>query len=188
MPLHTGRLVLTPADPLAVTDPVRLRQVLAEAGFIGETLDTHAGRFLIGPGLLDLLTFTGCAVQLETTPADGAGGAFCHVHLPPPTPSPRLLAGRNTRAPRCPACRARLTDWREGIADWSQAVGRSARCPGCAHAGPPWDWDWKQQGGFGRQFVLVEEVFPGEAVPTPGLFDLLRAIGPGAWRHFYVQD
>ena len=130
MPLHTGRLVLTPADPLVLTDPPRLRRALAEAGFIGEPLDTRAGRFLIGPCLLDLLTFTGCAVQVETTPTEGAGGAFCHVHLPPPTPSPRLLAGRNTRAPRCPACRARLTDWRERIADWSQEVRTFGPVPG----------------------------------------------------------
>jgi hypothetical protein len=51
-----------------------------------------------------------------------------------------------------------------------------------------WDWDWKQQGGFGRLFVMVEEVFPGEAVPTPGLLDLLRDLDGTPWRHFYVQE
>ncbi len=188
MPLHTGRLVLTPTDPLVLPDSFRLHRTLAEAGFIGEPLDAGGRRFRIGPCLLDLLTFAGCAVQVETSPKEGAGEAFCHVGLPRPTTAPRLLAGRNTRPPRCPACRARLTDWRDRIADWFGEALPSVRCPGCGHVGAPWDWDWKQQGGFGRQFVLVEEVFPGEAVPTPGLLDLLQGVDGGPWRHFYVQD
>jgi hypothetical protein len=61
-------------------------------------------------------------------------------------------------------------------------------CPACGHSAPPWSWDWKESAGFGRIFLTVEEVFPGEAVPAPALLDLLTRITGCAWRHFYIQD
>jgi hypothetical protein len=36
--------------------------------------------------------------------------------------------------------------------------------------------------------VQVEEVFPGEAVPTPALMSMLERISGFRWRVFYVQD
>jgi hypothetical protein len=37
-------------------------------------------------------------------------------------------------------------------------------------------------------FVQVEEVFPGEAVPTSALFEQLIRVSGIGWRHFYIQD
>ncbi len=51
-----------------------------------------------------------------------------------------------------------------------------------------WSWDWKQQGGFARLVIQVEEIFPGEAVPTDALLALLEHESGCAWRYFYVQD
>jgi hypothetical protein len=134
------------------------------------------------------LSFAGCAVVLPTPSAGQADEPGCHVSLSGPAPAPRLIFGRNTRGPRCPWCRARLRDWRDRTRDWLERPSFGQQCPSCGRIGPPWRWDWKHEGGFGRLFVLVEEVFPGEAVPTQRLFDLLtRACGSG-WRHFYVQD
>jgi hypothetical protein len=48
--------------------------------------------------------------------------------------------------------------------------------------------DWKQQAGFGRRLIEVEEVFPGEAVPTQSLLDLLKRASGSGWRYFYIQD
>lgn len=61
-------------------------------------------------------------------------------------------------------------------------------CPACGEASPPWDYDWKEQAGFGRLFVRIEEVFPGEATPTPALMALLAEATGYEWRHFYLQD
>jgi hypothetical protein len=36
--------------------------------------------------------------------------------------------------------------------------------------------------------VQVEEVFPGEAAPTPELMALLASLTGTVWRYFYVQD
>jgi hypothetical protein len=68
------------------------------------------------------------------------------------------------------------------------AADGALACPACGHSAPPWGWDWKESAGFGRIFLTVEEVFPGEAVPAPALLDLLARITGCAWRHFYVQD
>ena len=61
-------------------------------------------------------------------------------------------------------------------------------CPTCGEASPPWAYDWKEKAGFGRLFLQIEEVFPGEAAPTRGLTDLLERCTGCAWRYFYIQD
>lgn len=188
MPNHTGRLVLTTVDPLASPDQALVAGVLSQAGFIGAPLPGFEDAFAAGPELLDLLTFAGCAVAVPVHPAPASGGPFCYVRLPAPSPAPRLLAGRNTRAPRCSGCRARLRDWRERAPGWRDHPHAGVACPACGETRPPWRWDWKQQGGFGRLFVLVEEIFPDEAVPSLRLHDLLTHACGSRWRHFYVQD
>ena len=186
MPNHTGRLVLTTADPLASPDRALVTGVLSQAGLVGAPLPGRECAYAAGPELFSLLTFAGCAVRVSTRPE--LGDSFCHVRIPASTSAPYLLAGRNTRPPRCPGCRARLQNWRDRVSDWRDRPDAETLCPACGEARPPWLWDWKQQGGFGRLFVLVEEIFPDEAVPNPGLIELLtRACGTG-WRYFYVQD
>ena len=62
------------------------------------------------------------------------------------------------------------------------------RCHSCGLIGPAWEWNWRRQAGFGRIFLIIEEVFPGEGQPLPGLLAALNALGVGPWQHFYVQD
>lgn len=188
MPSHTGRLVLTTSDARSAPERELVQGILLQAGFIGAALIEDPETFAAGPELLGLLSFTGCAVVLPRPSGSQVDRPACQVAIRGPTPAPRLLWGRNTRGPRCPGCRARLQGWRDRLAVWQERPALAQQCPGCGVISPPWRWDWKQGGGFGRLFVLVEEVFPGEAVPTQELLDLLtRACGSG-WRHFYVQD
>ena len=246
-PRHTGRLLLTPADPWLVVDPHLLRATLEDLGFIGQplpadvvpngtlTLPPAPSRgFLIGERFFSLLTFAGCAVNLRMTPG-AKGEPFTHVHLVGPLASPLLLRGGNTRPPRCPSCRAPNpalsafanqypdpkpvsgTDGapdldrereREGErqfgmnpqyfqlsgsdgapdADPDGDPGREIPCPACGARHPLWTWDWKGKAGFGRSFVWVEEVFPGEAEPTPTFQAALTSLTASPWRHFCVQD
>ena len=186
-PMHVGRLVLTAADPHLCPEIDLLADSLSTSGLLGARLgDPSLAGFRVGPGFFGLVAFTGCAVSLETEPNGSA--PFCHIRFSPPSEHPRPMVGRNTRPPRCPGCRARLTDWRERAPYWSTHHHAGVICPGCGETRPPWLWDWKHQGGFGRFFIQIEEVFPGEAMPTAALFDLLiRSSGVG-WRHFYIQD
>jgi hypothetical protein len=190
--LHTGRLILTPSDPHLVPDVDLLIEGLSQSGFQGDPLSAGAvstgegeRAFAIGAGFLSLLTFAGCAVQIRDSRSDGR---FSHIRIGPVSPYPRLMVGRNTRSPRCVGCRAPLSGWRELVDHWATHPHAGVRCPACGETRPPWHWDWKQQGGFGRAFVQVEEVFPGEAVPTSALFEQLIRVSGIGWRHFYIQD
>jgi hypothetical protein len=188
MPFHTGRLLLTPADPPRVPDVPRLLEALAAAGLIGPTLPGEEHAFLVGQRFFELVTFAGCAVQLELAPPPTGGLPFCHIRLIGPFARPTLLQGRNARPPRCRACRTPLKDWRERLGPQNPGEGIPLPCPACGTARPPWDWDWKESAGFGRFFIAVEEVFPGEAAPAPALLELLTRETGAAWRYFYVQD
>ena len=166
MRIHTGRLLLTPANHLLAVDSATLRNLLSAIGFIGDRLPNSdrgpfsSPHFLAGNNFLSLLTFAGCSVNLSLESGPD-GSPFTHVRLLGPLPRPILLLGRNTRPPRCPTC-------------------------GSRH--PLWAWDWKGKAGFGRSFVWVEEVFPGEAEPTPAFRAALTGLTASPWRHFYTQD
>ncbi|QGU33249.1 hypothetical protein [Thermochromatium tepidum] len=190
--LHTGRLILTPADPHRVPDINLLIEGLCGFGLLGEPLSARETAiepgeraFAVGPGFLSLLTFAGCAVQIRD---HRNPGRFSYIRVPQVSLYPRLMLGRNTRSPRCVGCRAPLSDWRERVEHWAKHPHSGVRCPACGETRPPWLWDWKQQGGFGRVFLCIEEVFPGEAVPTPAFLEQLMRVSGISWRHFYIQD
>lgn len=186
MLVHTGRLLLTPQDPFLVPDPKILRAGLAARGFLGNPLPGDKDAFRVGEHFFSFVVFAGCSVQIELAPPGHGDTAFCHIRIAGPYSAPRLVCGRNTRPPRCRSCRAPLRHWRD-CSDVSG--GRNVRCPTCGEIAPAWDWDWKEHAGWGRLFIKVEEVFPGEAMPAQGLMTLLANAATGAaWRHFYIQD
>ena len=186
-PLHTGRLVLTPSDPEHAIALEPLADKLRQIGFLGRALPGRRDAFATGEHFLQLLAFTGCAVQLDSAPND-LGGTFVHIRLECTAAAPKLLAGRNARPPRCPSCGKALPEWREQIQNDRSDHAPVLHCPHCATTTPAWRWNWRQHGGFGRSFVLVEEVFPGEGAPLPSLLNALHDLDVGDWRHFYVQD
>jgi hypothetical protein len=186
MPAHTGRLLLTHQDPFHVPELCSLLAGLRASGFVGQPLAMESLAYEAGPSFLQLVSFAGCSVQLNLS-AKG-DKPFCYVCLTGPYPAPRLLSGRNTRPPRCRQCRARIMEWGEMRDRQDATRARTTHCAACGHLVPIRDLDWKQSAGFGRLFVQVEEVFPGEATPTPELMVLLARLTGGDWRYFYVQD
>lgn len=186
MPVHTGRLLLTTQDPFLLPDRSVLEAGLVSEGVLGARLTYRADAFLVGGRFLHLVTFAGCSVQVELSP--NGDNPFCHVLINGPFARPRFLSGRNTRPPRCPDCRTPLQDWKQSVAAWKSGGAAKIPCPACGETNPPWAYDWKEKAGFGRLFIQVEEVFPGEAAPTPQLMKLLEHFTHGTWRHFYVQD
>lgn len=185
--LHTGRLMLAPIDAWATLTIAPLLATLRQTGLLGEPLgagSSPAG-FTLSERAFDALGFTGCAVQLPTSSAGGI--PLCHVRIHGPSSEPRWFAGRNTRPPRCPACTRLAEDWAQQAHDWP-ARSPDLRCPHCAAIHPAWAWDWRRVAGFARIAVSVEEVFPGEATPLPGLLADLGQLGAGPWHWFAVQD
>jgi len=180
MPIHTGRLVLTPADPLLAPLTQDLRQTLEQLGFLGPSLPAAraalvrhgqgiiqslgsdqdpdqgahpcAGQgrshgFLAGEQFLALLAFAGCSVNVDLAPKPG-GGPFTHIRLLGPLPQPRLLAGRNTRPPRCPRCRTPYRDWQPALPPPSSRPGSARPAPGSDRPGPGSDRPGPGTGGI----------------------------------------
>ena len=187
MRVHTGRLILVPTAAEPLLDTAGLVTTLTEGGFIGAPLPGPGQGYLVGERFLSLITFAGCSVRIELLPP-GDGSPFCHVILDGPHKTPRLLSGRNTRPPRCPACKAPSKDWRKHMEQWNQCASPQLTCAQCGAEAGIGHWNWRENAGFGDLFLRVEEVFPGEAVPTPALMDLLEQASGTGWRHFYVQD
>jgi hypothetical protein len=187
---HTGRLILAPRDPNCAPDRGPLIHALDRAGFLGPALWPDGDAYAAGEAFLCLLAFTGCAVQVEVRPSTEPDRPFCHIRIAGPFAEPTILIGRNTRPPRCPACRAALRAWRDALRDWTAAPAHAEPlpCPACATVSPACTWDWKETGGCARLILSVEEVFPGEATPTDALMQVLEAVARMPWRHFYVQD
>jgi hypothetical protein len=195
MPIHTGRLVLVPQDAVRAPRLADLVPGLQAARFLGVALNPAVGTtqgtmaYAVGDDFLHLVSFTGCAVQVDVVPNQGR--PFCHVRIAGPSPRPMPIFGVNTRPPRCPVCRALLRDWRDRLARGilrHQEDAPTFSCPACGSERPDWCWDWKDTGGFARLSVCIEEIFPGEAVPTDALLNLLSDLSEMPWRHFYVQD
>lgn len=184
---HTGRLILSPQDPNSAPEPGELIRTLRSAGFLGGTLETDADRFLVGEEFLQLVTFAGCAVQVDVSPRGTDDKPFCHIRIAGPYTTPRAMLGSNTRPPRCPTCRTPLRNWRTVLGP-SLAAATASLCPACATSAPLCAWDWKESGGFARLAIWIEEVFPGEAAPTDALMQLLSSTCGDPWRHFYLQE
>ncbi len=186
---HTGRLILTPVDPLQAADPYRLQTRLKDIAFISESIGTSAETaFLIGDAFLSLITFLGCSPFIEVSPTED-GSAFCQVRLLGPHSDPKFLRGRNTQPPRCMACRGRLNDWLDKALSWEQQPQEYCiDCERCGSHQRPIDLQWKQNAGFGRVFIAIDNIFPGEAVPVPNLLQELEKFTGTDWRYFYIQD
>jgi len=182
--VNDGRLLLVPSD---VTTPLpELSQLLAcvsGRGLTGERLDEEGRILAAGPRFPELITFLGCSPYLRLDPDPSGGEAFCHVGVRGPFERPRLIVGRNTRPPRCPGCHRQIVEWQAGLGD------ETIHCHQCGGVFPLESIAWRRNGGFGRLFLELFNVFPGEAVPSEELLGALREITPsrGEWGYFYLQ-
>ncbi len=168
----------------------KVEVALKMAGFIGPPLPKDLGgwrNYQAGEGFLQHLTFLGCSPHLRLAPEGDLQG-FCFLRLADLGPQPRLIRGRETRPPRCPVCGKAYRATQEEYTAW-QGGGTESRihCPTCAAVLSPLDLRWRQTAGFGRCVLVVEDVFPGEAVPTPGFERTLQDLGTGEWQYFYTQ-
>ncbi len=175
-------------DPWFLPEVGGLLGALGRAGLIGPPFEGRRAAFRAGAQLLQLVSFSGCSPHIRFEPPVDGSGSFCHVTILGPYSRPRLLTGRNTRPPRCSACRSPIADWGARREAWEDSPGAPLTCPQCHLPQLPLQLHWREHAGFGRLFVSVEDVFPGEAVPVPDLLELLESATGTAWRYFFVQD
>ncbi len=179
--------MLTPCDPFAEPGLGELLGGLERCGFLGPALGPGQSAWLAGDAILSWISFTGCSPHIRLEPPADGTGSFCHILLEGPYPTPRLSWGRNSRPPRCPRCRGPIADWPVHRRQWDLAPARPFPCPSCGEAVTPLALRWRENGGFGRLFLALDDVFPGEAVPVPALFEELEVLSAQPWHHFYIQ-
>lgn len=196
--MSVNKLVLLPRDPEAtLADTTPLQRSLSACGLIGEALE-HAGDrcYATGDHFLQLVTFLGCSPTIELDPPANPGlleaalrnGEFCHVRLHTGA-AMRFRADPATRPPRCPACRAPVTDWQAVIEKGLQAGGDTPwQCPTCEKPSPVTALDFRKTAGCGRIFVDICGIYPSEAVPCDALLETLGQVSGGPWYHIYIKE
>jgi hypothetical protein len=181
--MSTGKLILHSGNtqsPLVDTEP--LVAALRDMQLIGEPLAKDERIFLTGERFLQLISFMGCSTNVCLTPISNDTGNFCHIALTGPLSQPALIWDSNCRPPRCPACKKPIANWQEHI-----SIGK-LKCAQCSKESQPEEINWGKQAGYGRIFIEISNIFPGEARPSHILLeDLTRATGT-EWSYFYIES
>lgn len=190
--MSAGKLILHP-QPLFAPPPGlgSLVNALREVGLVGAEIEAEPGRLrlLAGDRFLQLISFLGCSPYIELEPTAAGGDDYCYLELLGPWASPRLIRGRNTRAPACPDCGRRQNGLQEQVAPWEVLPPTSEwQCAHCGAAHHPGEWNWRQQGGAARMVLLINGIFPSEALPGDELMKRLQAVSADPWRYCYIQD
>lgn len=180
--MNPGYLILHPKSAAQAPHPGTLIRNLRELGLIGRRMATPDEGYLAGSAFLQLVTYLGCSPSIPLS--EDAPEGHCSLHLLGPYTEPALISGRNSRPPRCPHCRHVFQEWGEWPGS-NQAP--PAHCPRCGAGITLGNLEWREQGGVARLFLLISQVFPGEAVPGERLMKALRQVG-GDWQHAYVQE
>lgn len=186
--MSSGKLVLHPQLPQTL-ERRPLVDKLRDLGFLGAAFGTTAIQgYFAGERFLQLITFMGCSPHVRFEPRDDQDTGFCHLSILGPWERPRLLIGPASRAPRCPACRTRLEPWPLWRPLLEAQPETAFPCPACGLASPPIRWNWRHQAGAAHLFLLVHNIFPGEAVPVPSLLHELAGLATGEWGYFFLPE
>ena len=192
------KLILLPSDPdCPAVSTERLATELQAIGLIGPPRQLHNDSFYpTGEHFLQLITFLGCSPMIELEPpsdpvklaGDSASGKFCHVFLSS-SETLRFRADPRTPTPRCPACRAPLSDWPSRLQAWqTDPVNNGWHCQQCGHKGKITTLGFRKSAGFGHSFVEIRGIYPSEAVPGEALLNTLKSITGGNWSTLYLQE
>lgn len=164
-------------------------RLLRERGFAGTPLGDD-GYYTTGDKFLDFVTFVGCSPSLKLDPDGGdrpGSDRFVHLQLLG-ADLPALQIGNRPRAPLCPSCRKPLAGWRHvGSHGQAHSSGPTVlRCEDCGAVWPPDKVRWRDGAVFTASHLAVLGVYPGEALPTPLLLQLLRHASQCDWYALYL--
>ncbi len=154
---------------------------LREIGLIGKPLDTYKNRFLTGENFLHLISFVGCSTSICLAPTTGDDSEFCHLTIKGPFENPRLFLDKNSRPPRCHTCKKSTANWQDHIEN--QAI----KCVECGNLTRLEDISWGRSAGYGRIFIEIYNIFPGEAQPVPDLLARLGNLSGSVWSYFFTE-
>ena len=187
--MNNGKLILHPAQPTEIpSSTTDLTKRLQDIGFLASPWAAAPdNRYLVGARFLRLIVFLGCSPNVPLQPPDDGSLDFCHVSVSGPWNAVRFLTGSMNASPRCPHCRQKNPVWQKMIEAWKKdRAGFRWTCPACGTASDVASLNWRQGAGFGRFFLEIEHIFPGEAVPGDELLQALEASTYTQWVYFYA--
>lgn len=162
---------------------------LQAQGFLGESFQAHGhSGYLIGEDFLKLLTFLGCAPHIEIAPPEQLSNwvNFCYVEIRQ-FQQPHYFKGLNKPKCSCPHCRSRVVNALPDMSQWLPGT-LTLTCPKCQQSVLAEALNWRHGAGFGQFFIMVNSVYPSEAVPTDKLMALLHTISNEHWDYFYFEQ
>ena len=181
--MSIGKLILYPTDPETAPPAAQaLSNSLHLLGLIGQPLGTDANGFLAGEHFLQLISFVGCSPAVCLNPQEERTTGLCHLSILGPFDSPQLLFSQDCRPPRCPSCQQSLPNWKE-FADKREIV-----CKRCGASQQGGDITWGRRAGYGRIFIEIHNIFPGEAQPVAGLLNQLETETGLSWDYFFTAS
>jgi hypothetical protein len=180
--MSIGKLILH-SDSAEPISPGRgsLISSLKEMGLLGEPLDSKKERYLAGERFLQLISFVGCSTNVCLTSKTSNNKGVCYLAVKGPFSQPQLIWDKNSRPPRCPACKQPITDWKQYIGN------ATIKCTQCENEARPDEISWGRNAGYGRIFIEINNIFPGEARPVPDLLEGLRRLTETEWSYFFTS-
>ncbi len=163
-----------------------LLAALQQIGLISNTPSSAssgcATDFPAGDRFLDLIIFMGCSPAVQLEPG-AQGSAHCYISLQQ-HPSPgQLYAGSQSRPARCGLCKAPI--------ETSRLLGciEKQRLPTCIQCQAELNWSdvtWNKTIGMARVALVINNIFPHEAVPADELISTIKNGSGINWRYFYI--
>lgn len=170
-------------------DTEQLISRLQTDGFIGNFFESQGQTgYLIGEDFLKLVTFLGCAPHIEVTPPEHKKdwGNFCYIEIKL-FQHPRYFKGLNKPKCSCPHCKSRIVQALPDMEQWTVGAQQLV-CPKCQQSTLTEQLNWRHGAGFGQFFIVVNSVYPNEAVPTDKLMGLLKSANNETWDYFYFEQ
>jgi len=179
--MSIGKLILySGSSKPSISETGALIDYLREIELIEKPLDAEEKRFLTGERFLQLISFVGCSTNVCLAPKTSNDSGFCHLTIRGPFQKPQLFMGENCRPPRCSACQKTASNWKENIDD------QALKCAQCGNITRLEDISWGRHAGYGRIFIEINNIFPGEAQPVPDLLASLGRVTGTDWSYFFT--
>ena len=157
--------------------------VLSRIGLLGEP-DLPDNRFLVGNEFLSLVSFMGCSPSIRLNPAEGDN--YCYVQINPVSDSVRCLGYTSFISPQCPACKQKITHWKNDPIWFDGSTTKT--CELCGAEKPVQSFRWRKEAGFGRFSVHISYIHPHEVVPAESIFQALEQATDFSWVYFYANN
>ncbi len=172
-----SQLILCPEDSHwqddeCILEPLLLRLELIQPQKINDS-------FLPGERFLNLLSFMGCSPNIQIDfDSNNPKKAFCSVKMVNFV-DPLLLVSDNSRPPKCPNCRKSVSHWQ------ANNQNQLFNCKHCQTPIKVETLNWKQQGGYAKTMIIIDNIYHQEALPTDLLLNALKTISHCKWQYFY---